>query len=466
MSVRTGPCLIALLAAAAGCAPSVRLETAPEIFSTEWRARPGSPSAGATMPANLGQALGSTELEALIGRALAANADLGAATARIRQARAQLRLARAEMLPVVNASVGLGGGRNRGGGAGLFNFSEAFAGLEASWDLDLAGEGRAGRRSALSRYAAASFDRDAVALLVQAEVARAFVQHATLTERLALLDRSVEQARELLRIVDVRLRLGEGTRVDTGLQTIQLRQLQVDRERLVEARVRTANALAILAGEEAPRFTVPAARLAAFQVPAIAAVQPAELLVRRPDIRAAEARIAAANGDVEQARAAFLPRIRLSASALGQGSVGGPLGIAINLGSSLLAPIFDGGRLRGNLDLAGGRQAESVELYRQALLTALSEGEDALEAVERARARESLLVSIVSEAATTARLSRLQYVGGEADLQWVTNAEQLLVEAQDARALALQERLEAAIDLYRAMGGSPDAGAPVLASRP
>jgi outer membrane protein TolC len=91
------------------------------------------------------------------------------------------------------------------------------------------------------------------------------------------------------------------------------------------------------------------------------------------------------------------------------------------------------------------------------LLTALGEAEDALQAVERSRAREALLNTIVSEAVTTARLARLQYVEGAADLQWVLDAEQRLVQAEDARAIAQQERLEAAVDLYRALGGAPAA---------
>jgi outer membrane protein TolC len=178
-------------------------------------------------------------------------------------------------------------------------------------------------------------------------------------------------------------------------------------------------------------------------------------LVRRPDIRAAEARIDAAGGDVQQARAAFFPRIQLSASALGQAAtLSGPLSSTFALGAGLLAPIFNRGRLRANLEFSAARQGESVELYRQVLLTSLAEVEDALAAVDRSGARETLLIAVVEEARLTARLARLQYVGGEADLQRVLDAEQRLTEAEDARALALQERLEAAIDLFKAMGGA------------
>jgi outer membrane protein TolC len=121
----------------------------------------------------------------------------------------------------------------------------------------------------------------------------------------------------------------------------------------------------------------------------------------------------------------------------------------------LLAPIFNRGRLQGEFIQASAAQAETVELYRGTLLTALAEAEDALTAVRQSRARETLLDQVVEEARTTARLTRLQFIEGEADLRFVIDAQQLLVQSEDARAISLQERLNAAIDLYRAMGGSP-----------
>lgn len=443
---------LALLATA--CAPSVELRPRPEVQSAAWseQAPPGS----ATRQPELGAALGDPELQRLLQRAAAHNADIGAAAARIERARAQLGIARASMLPVVTGSAGLSRTETDNSGGPLFNFSQGFAGLNVSYDVDLFGRERAGRRAARARLAAAAFDRDAAALVVETEVARAYVQHAALSDRIALLGRNIGQARELERIIGVRLRLGDATRVDTGLQTIQVRQLEAERVRLVEALARTRNALAVLVGEEAPRFAVTRTTLSAFAVPSVAPVQPGELLVRRPDVRAAEARIAAAEGDVAQARAAFLPRLRLSASALGQAAtLGGPIGATLSIGSDLLAPIFNRRRLRGELGTAAADQAESVELYRGALLTALAEAENGLSAVVHSRGREAMLIEIVEEARTTARLARLQYLEGEADLQRVLDAEQLLVRAEDARAVALQERIEAAIDLYKALGGTP-----------
>ena len=439
-----------------GCAPAARLAVAPQILSSEWRG--GAAATGqSAFPDSLGGALGSAELQRLTVRALAANADLGAATARVAQARAQLGLARASMLPVVSGSAGLAATRTDDSGGRTFDFSDAFAGVDAAYEIDLFGRARAERRSARARLAAAGFDRAALALVVETDVARAFVQHAALADRLTLLDRSIANARELERIIGVRRRLGVATLVETGLQANEVRQLEAERSRLVEAQARTRNALAILTGEEAPLLMLPPATLAALTVPAIAPAPPGMLLVRRPDIRAAEARIAAADGDVARARAAFLPQLRLTAGALGQAAtLSGPFGATLTAGAELLGPIFDRRRLRGGLAFAAAAQAETVELYRQALLTAFAEVEDALAAAEQSRVREALLAAIVGEGRTTARLVRLQYIEGEADLQLLLDAERDLVRAEDAHAVARQEQLDAAIALYKAAAGTAD----------
>ena len=449
--MRLRPFLLPLLALT-GCAPSVQLAAPPPLLSTGWSVAPGDELAGETR--RLAEALRSPELSALVAQALTANPDLGAATARIQQARAQLRTARAESLPTGSLAIGGRSVTSDDPGSSPFDFSVASAGLDLSWEIDLFGRQAAGRRSAQARVVEAAVDRDALALMIEAELARAFVQHAVLSHRIGLIDRNIASARDLERIIGVRLRLGAATRVDAGIQAVEVRQLEVERTRLVEARARTRSALALLAGAEAPVFPAPEAALGALAVPAIATVQPAQLLVRRPDVRAAEARIAAAAGDVDRARAAFLPSIRLSASGLGEAAaLGGPIGLTASIGADLLAPIFNRGRLRGELDFASGVQRESVELYRAALLLALREAEDALAATEQSRLRAALLDQIVEEARTTARLARLQYVEGYTDLQTVLSAEERLVAVEDARAVALQQRFEAAIDLYRAMGG-------------
>ena len=458
---------------AAACAPTVEWASTPEVRAKRWQQQdvstspdPAAIPAPAATTAGLSESLRSAELASLIARALAANADIGVAAARIERARAELGIAKADMLPVVTASAGISGTRTDDKAASTFSFSEGFAGIDVSYDLDLFGSARAGKRAARERLRASVFDRNAAALVVEAEVARAYVQHAALTDRIALLDRNIANGRELERIINVRLREGAATRVDTGLQAIDVRQLEADRLRLVGARARTRNALAVLVGEEAPLFRLPETNLESVATPDIAPVQPGELLVRRPDIQAAEARIAAASGDIDQARRAFLPSLRLSASALGQAAtLSGPIGATLSIGAGLLAPIFDRGRLKGRLYSATASQHESVELYRKALLNALAEAEDALSSVEESRNRQLLIDRIVEEARVTARLARLQYLEGEADLRDVLDADRLLVQAEDARALSVQERINAAIDLYQAIGGSAQTSAMARAGR-
>ena len=137
----------------------------------------------------------------------------------------------------------------------------------------------------------------------------------------------------------------------------------------------------------------------------------------------------------------------------------GPLGSTLALGASLLGPIFDRARLNGRLHAAAADQHESVALYRKTLLTALKESEDALAGAARSAERERLIADVVANAETTSRLARMQYIEGDADLRTVLDAQRQLVQAEDARALVQQERLNAAADLYEAMGGVPQAPA-------
>ena len=450
--------LISALALTA-CAPSVALESTPVVQSQRWSSE-GTASrfqdAGPAIPASgsLGAAMGAPALDALIDRARRNNADVAVAVARIRQARALLGIARGAMLPAISASAGLNGDRTAGT-TSLLDFSNAFGSLDVSFELDLFGARRAERNAALGRFRAAEYDREAVALAIQSDVARAFVQRAALAARIELIDRNITQQRELERIIRARFEAGDGTRVDLGLQTIQVRQLQAERSRLEEAFARTRTSLAVLVGAEAPQFDEAPASLMALTPPSIRAVQPAELITRRPDVRAAETRIEAAGGDVRAARAAFFPQLRLSARGLSQVASLGPLSSIYTVGASLLAPIFDRGRLRGNLEFAAGQQAESVAVYRQALLVSLSDVENAFSAVDRGAERATITAEIVEQARETARLARIQYLEGDADLQRLFDAEQRLIESEDARLIAMQERLEAAIDLFKALGGTP-----------
>ena len=453
----------------AGCAPhTVQLPT-PTIDALNW----GGPTSNAPTTAaapvattDFWPAFGSTELDALIERARSASPTIAAARERVAQARAEIGIARAALRPTISANGGLTGTRAVQFNTAQFNNSATSAGLDIAYDLDLFGQAKAGRRAAVARYAAAGAEAEATALVVEAETARAYVQYATATERLVLLDRNLKAARELMRIVGVRRREGVATALDSGLQSIEVDRLAAQRVALEQARRASLTAIALLVGAEAPGFTLPPARLSGFAIPVLDAGQPGDLLFRRPDVRAAEAGIAAARGDVDVARAAFAPSLRLSTGALTQSAaVAGPFGFTLTAASSLLAPIFSGGRLKGSLEAASARQRESVARYRQALLVALKEGSDALAAEELGRERDAILGHAIGDARRTASLARRQYLEGAADLTAVLDAERGAVLIEDEAALARADRLNAAIDVYRALGGAPSVETRVAARR-
>jgi len=146
---------------AAACAPNVEWASTPELRSQRWQQQePAAPALSAPR-AGLSESLGSPELSALIARALAANADIAIAAARIERARAELGIAKSDMLPVVTASAGLSGTRTDDKAASTFSFSEGFTGVDVSYDLDLFGSARAGKRAARERLRASVYDRNA-----------------------------------------------------------------------------------------------------------------------------------------------------------------------------------------------------------------------------------------------------------------------------------------------------------------
>jgi len=192
-------------------------------------------------------------------------------------------------------------------------------------------------------------------------------------------------------------------------------------------------------------------------VPEINPGLPAELLVRRPDLASAEAQLAAANANVAAARAALLPSIQLTGSAgLASGALLSFLGggtSAVGIALSLLQPIFDGGRLRGQVSVSQSREREIVENYRKVILAALKDVEDALVATSRQAQQETLQAQVQAQAREALRLAEVRYREGADDLLTVLDAQRTLFSAQDQLAQIRLNRLEAAVSLYKALGG-------------
>ena len=439
---------------ASGCVGAPRLDTLPVVASQRWST--DTPIAQTNGASDLGVLLGSPELGDLLVRAGAQSPTLLASAARIDQARAQLRLARGASLPTISLGASALGTARALGDA--LDFTSSFATIDASYSLDFAGGAAAGKRSAARRVDASRLDRETLATALTAEIARTFVGRAALKARIDLLDRSIKRAAELQRIITLRKREGVATQVDVGLQAIRVQQLQAERERLQQSLDETRVGLALLLGEEAPAFDSVPADIQAFAIPRGRVPAPSQLAAGRSDVRAAEARIFAAGGDVAQARAAFFPRLDLSVGRFAQAALSGGALSGLTIGADLLAPIFDRNRLKGNLEISAARQREIIQDYRQTLLAALGEIENGLSAERHASARGDLLMSVTNEAQRTADLARRQYLEGDADLRQLLDAQDLLISAEDAGVVNRQERLEASILLFRATGGSGTVG--------
>ncbi|WP_167737352.1 efflux transporter outer membrane subunit [Sphingomonas parva] len=453
--------VILLCPVAAACAPAAAFRPLPIVDATEW----GSEVTGSgeeVAVEDLWRALGSPELERLIGEALARNPDIAVAASRIEQAAGQLDAARSLALPSVSATAGATRAASTGAAS-----SSLRAGLSASYTVDLSGGARAAGGSAAARVRASGFDHRAVALDVAVQVARAYLQFAALSDRIRVAERSKAIALDLQRIIDIQLREGEVSQLEQAQQRTEVATLDAEMESLKLARRLTQDALAVLTGAEAPGFRLGEASLAEFRLPALSPGQPSTLLARRPDLLAAEARIVAAHGDIDSARAAFLPSLSVSPGLLASGvGLFDPLTTTVSLASSILAPIFSGGRLRGDLRQAEAAQVESVELYRKAILAALQETEDALATIDASMRREAALRTAAAEAERAATLATQRYSEGYESFQTVLVIRRSRLSAEDAHAQVVQERLEAVIALYRAIGGSPlIVPSPVVGSR-
>lgn len=394
---------------------------------------------------------GSAELNGLMDKALANNNDIRASLQRIEQARGLLKISKASFMP----SVGYSGGASREFTTrpddAVNNLS---AGASVSYELDLFGQNRAEAQSADADLQASQFNHEALKLLVMADVAQAYFNVLNARERLRIADDNLNNAREVLRIVEARFEAGASDALEVAQQKSSLSSAEASRALVEESIKNFENALAVLVGEPPQSIVVAGKNLKELNVPLIAPGQPSLLVERRPDIRAQEAALVAVNADIGAARAAFFPSITLGAGAsLATSAFGNPASSALSLSSSLIGPIFQGGALLASLRVSQARQLELVEDYKKEVLTSFQEVEDALAAVKASGAREASLYTAMQEARKSYELSRTRYDAGTIDFQTLLDSQRTLLSAEDAFATSKNERLGAAVTLFRALGG-------------
>ena len=423
-------------------------------------------------------------LDGLVRRALADNLTLAQARARVRQAREQLSVARAARLPTLATTTtaarvdtqastvsGLGGAGGAAGGgqttagpaSGGFstpNRAEYFSlGLNAAWEIDLFGGVRRREESARAQAEAAVWSRRDTETSVISEVANAYLQLRAAQSRAAVLREDLQRQEGLFKLVGDRFRTGFVTNLDVDRQRTELADVQ-SQIPMVEAEADAqAHALAVLVGqtpealyaELSPPRPLPAAP------PRVPAGLPSELLRRRPDIRAAERRLAAAYADIGVARAAQFPTLNLSLlpsySRLAIGDMFQPPTRTLVSLAQGSAPIFQGGRLKAQVRLREAARDEAFAAYKAVALQALREVEDAIVRYQADQKRWTALTAAYAAAQSSQAIARQQYAAGLVTYADVYQAEGSLNRIRDQLTQVDAALAGDVVALYKALGG-------------
>ncbi|MDE1152459.1 MAG: efflux transporter outer membrane subunit [Micavibrio sp.] len=449
----TALCVVLVMS---GCSLIPEYKQPQVAFPVTWK--DGSIVAGSeTINADWWKSFQSGELNGIMSDALSHNLDLQASLARVNQSRASAKIAGAALLPTVDASLSSGANQNNninGNSGGNHFASNSNLGLTVGYELDLFGANRAGVAAAQANLRGSMYSYDALGLVVMGDVADGYFTLLSLRERVALAQKNIGILKEVLKIAQARYDAGSVSLLDVSQQKSALATSQASLALLQRQQDAAENALAILLGKAPQDLGLTGTGLHTITVPKVPVSQPSTVLAQRPDIKSAEENLVSANADIGVARAAFFPTLNLSAGAgLGFIPVADPATTTLSVAASLLAPIFRGGALQGGVELATARQVEIAQEYRLTVLTALQEVNDSLMAVKTARLREDALYEAMQQARKSYELSRGLYEAGSADYQTMLDSQRTLISAEDAYASVRLETLEAAINLYKALGG-------------
>jgi NodT family efflux transporter outer membrane factor (OMF) lipoprotein len=412
-------------------------------------------------------ALSDPELDRLIVRAFADNPDLAAAEARVQQARSLARVAGANYYPQANLDGRVGRDKLSRNGENLalipFNppttqFTDFRLGLDASWEIDLAGKTRREVEAAMARFESSAESRNDARVVLAAAVADAYVDYRGNAERLDVAHRTLESLDQTLRLVTLEL--------DAGLASeTERRRAQADRLDgaaaigPLEAEQRSALfQLAALTGTDATALDGELGTRPLATVPPTTAVGlPSTLLLRRPDVRRAERELAAATAEVGGAIAAQFPSLSLVGDfgfeAVHAGQFASAASRYWNFGPQLALPLFAGGRLRGNVAAAEAARDAALASYRSAVLQAFADTESAIVRFTSERRRESSLAETYATLDAAHALEQQRYAAGDASLLDVLAAQRASDAAADQDAASRAQLARYYIALGKALGG-------------
>ena len=404
-------------------------------------------------------AFGDPALDRIEARVLAENRDIAAAVARIDEARGIVAANRADLYPSLYLTPAIARARTSGDVGDPFphlNTTLFSLPVSAAYEVDLWGKVR---RSVNGANELLEADQDAAASLrisIAAEAAADVLQIRAIDRQDDVLLRSIQLRQQLVDLSNSRFRAGTVSALDVETAKTELETTLVEQQEVRRQRELMVHALAVLADQPAPAFSVEAAPDIA-AVPVVYSGLPSELLERRPDVAASERQLAAASEQIGIAKAAFFPSLTLTA---GGGVASQRLSdlvenrsITWSVGPAVSLPLFDGGRNRAGLQIAQARYQQSLASYQKSLMVAFNEVQDALSDTAYFQAQSEHLGQAFVTAQSAERISKSRYERGLVSYLEVLDAERTALDVELAVVQNRRNRLIASLTLMKALGG-------------
>jgi outer membrane protein, multidrug efflux system len=408
------------------------------------------------------RAFHSRELTAIVEQARAANLDIAAAIARIKEADAQARITGAALLPFItgnpSASQTQSSRNTSSGRSSGSRISDNYQGtLNASYEIDFWGKNRAALTAAEQTAVASRYDREVVGLSTVASAANTYFEILATQDRLRAANDNLVSATRVLKLIKERSAAGTASDLDVAQQESAVETQQAAIPPLRQTIAQDRSALAVLMARSPEHVRIGGGSLHSIAIPRVTPGLPSELLTQRPDIREAEANLAAADANVYNARAQFLPSVTLTGEGGYQSAVlktlVEPNSAIYSIAGSLTQPIFEGGQLFGNLDYQKARQDELLQDYRKAVISGFSDVENALSNIRETALRAKIEAEVVKSSRRAYDISEQRLREGTIDLVTLLQTQQTLFTAEDTLAQAQLARVQAIVGLYQALGG-------------
>ncbi|MHC2462839.1 multidrug efflux system outer membrane protein [Bradyrhizobium embrapense] len=404
----------------------------------------------------------SPELTGLMESAQQYNLDIAVAIAQIVQADAQTGVSGAALLPSISGSanaerqkVATGSSSSLGGSSGTF--SQYNLGLSASYVVDFWGKNRATLSASEESATASRYNREVVALTTMATVANTYFQVLAAQDQIKATRRNLAAAERILALIKSQFAGGTASQLDLSQQEALVATQRAAIPPLEVTLGQNTAALALLVARAPADFSVRGGSTTQISVPRITPGMPSELLYQRPDVRQAEAQLAASNFSVDAARAAFFPQIQLTGTTGFQSaalaSLFAPGAWYYTLAAGLTQPLFDGFLLESQFKLAKGQQLQNLQAYRKAVLSAFADVEKALIALQKYTLQERLQSDVVAASRKAFEVSETQLRGGTVNLITVLQTQQTLFTAELNLVSVRLNKLLAASSLFQALGG-------------